>query len=81
MSPDVISLKVMDGYRLLLCFDNGEERCFNVEPLLTRKCYQSLKNKALFATAAPLYGVVTWADGTDIDPDWLYEDSVALQSV
>lgn len=79
MAPDVISVTVKDNYVLHVQFETGEARRFDMAPLLHRKCYSALRNKALFATAAPLYGVVTWADGTDIDPDWLYEDSVPLQ--
>ena len=38
-----------------------------------------MKNAALFATARVEYGVVTWADGSDLDPEWLYEDSVPVK--
>ncbi len=79
MAPDVVSVTIAGEYLLHVRFATGEERRFDVAPLLERKCYSALKNKALFATAAPLYGVVTWADGTDIDPDWLYEDSAPIQ--
>ena len=79
MAPDVIAVTVKDNYVLHVQFETGETRRFDMAPLLHRKCYSSLRNKALFATAAPLYGVVTWSDGTDIDPDWLYEDSTPLQ--
>ena len=56
-------------------FANGELRDFDAKPLLERKCYDALRNKALFATARVEYGVITWADGSDLDPEWLYEDS------
>ena len=79
MAPDVVSVAVAGEYLLHVCFDTGEKRCFDMAPHLDRKCYSALKNKALFSTAAPLYGVVTWADGTDSDPDWLYEDSTPIQ--
>ena len=79
MAPDVVAVTVKDNFLLHVRFETGEERLFDVAPLLQRKCYSALRNKALFATATPLYGVVTWADGTDIDPDWLYEDSVPMQ--
>ncbi len=79
MAPDVVSVTIAGEYLLHVRFETGEERRFDVAPLLERKCYSALRNKALFATVAPLYGVVTWADGTDIDPDWLYEDSTPIQ--
>lgn len=79
MAPDVVSVAIESCYMLRIRFETGEERRFDAVPLPERKCCSALKNKALFATAAPLYGVVTWADGTDIDPEWLYEDSVPIQ--
>ncbi len=77
MAPDAVSVSIVGEYMLNIAFDNGEVKRFDVRPLLSRKCYASLKNEALFRTVHVLYGVVTWADGTDIDPDWLYGDSVA----
>lgn len=77
MAPDALSVQIVGEYLLRVTFDTEETRLFDVRPLLERKCYASLRNEALFHTVHILYGVVTWADGTDIDPDWLYEDSVA----
>lgn len=56
-------------------FDNGETRLFDAAPLLTRKCYASLKDRAFFGLASVQYGCVTWPGNIDIDPDWLYQDS------
>ena len=75
MSPDAVSVSVLDNYMLCVRFDNGETRMFDATPLLERKCYINLKNKAFFALASVQYGCVTWPGNIDIDPDWLYEDS------
>ena len=71
-------VEVRDDHTLRVRFANGELRDFDARPLLARKCYDALKNEALFATARVEYGVVTWADGSDLDPEWLYEDSVPV---
>ncbi len=75
MAPDALTVAVIGDYLLRVTFENGEIRDFDAKPLLARKCYASLQNRALFQTAYIRYGVVTWADESDIDPDWLYEDS------
>ncbi len=78
LPPDAIAVEPMDDYRLRVTFDNGEVKEFDAKPLLVRKCYARLTNKAFFALASIQYGCVTWPDDIDIDPDWLYEDSVAM---
>lgn len=75
LSPDAVRVFPQDDYTLRVRFANGELRDFDAKPLLERKCYNALRNKALFATARVEYGVITWADGSDLDPEWLYEDS------
>ena len=35
-------------------------------------------NDVLFRTANVAYGTIQWANGLDIDPEWLYEDSVPV---
>ena len=78
IAPDAVRVEVRDDHTLRVRFANGELRDFDARPLLARKCYDALKNEALFATARVEYGVVTWADGSDLDPEWLYEDSVPV---
>ena len=79
IAPDAVRVEVRDDHTLRVRFANGELRDFDARPLLARKCYDALKNEALFATARVEYGVVTWADGSDLDPEWLYEDSVLVK--
>ena len=78
IAPDAVRVEVRDDHTLRVRFANGELRDFDARPLLARKCYDALKNEALLATARVEYGVVTWADGSDLDPEWLYEDSVPV---
>ena len=60
-------------------FANGELRDFDAGPLLERKCYAPLKSDVLFRSARVSLGVVQWPNGLDIDPEWLYEDSVPVK--
>ena len=78
IAPDAVRVEVRDDHTLRVRFANGELRDFDARPLLARKCYDALKNEALFATALVEHGVVTWPDGSVLDPEWLYEDSVPV---
>lgn len=78
LSPDAVSVTPLENRVLRVRFSNGELRDFNVKPLLSRKCFRPLESDVLFQTAHVSYGVVTWANGVDIDPEWLYEDSIPV---
>lgn len=78
LSPDAVSVTPMKNRILRIRFANGELRDFDVNPLLSRKCYQPLESDVLFQTVHISFGVVEWAGGLDIDPEWLYEDSVPV---
>ena len=78
LAPDAAGVTPLDDYILRVRFVNGELRDFDMKPLLLRKCYSSLSSETLFHTARIEYGVVSWANGTDLDPEWLYEDSVPV---
>ena len=78
LAPDAVAVTVMPEYCLRVTFSNGEERSFDVAPLLERKCYAALRNIELFNRARVEYGCITWPGNIDIDPEWLYEDSVLI---
>ena len=80
LPPDAVSVSVADNNTLLVSFSNGETRLFDIKPLLTRKCYAQLNNKAFLAQAFVENGCVTWPGNIDIDPDWLYDDSIVIQA-
>ena len=79
LSPDTASVTILPDHLLRVRFLNGELRDFDMKPLLTRKCYLPLKNDILFQTATVTFGTVQWANGLDLDPEWLYKDSVPVQ--
>lgn len=78
LAPDAVTVSVLPEYRLQVDFSNGETRIFDATPLLERKCYSALRSVELFNLAKVEYGCVTWPGNLDIDPDWLYEDSVVF---
>lgn len=79
LAPDAVSVTALPGRVLRVRFVNGELRDFDVKPLLGRKCYLPLESDVLFQTVGVSHGVVQWANGLDIDPEWLYEDSVPVR--
>ena len=76
MLPDAVAVSVVGSDVLKVTFSNGENRLFDLKPLLSRKCYAKLNNKAFLSQVFIQYGCVIWPG--DIDPDWLYGDSIAV---
>ncbi len=78
---DVVSVKAQPDYRLLLEFENGEWRLFDMSPYMDKKPFNRLKHASMFQAAHVDYGTVVWSGNIDISPETLYDRSVAMVSV
>ena len=74
---DVILVKPMQNHWLALSFENGENRLFDVKPLLSKKPFEQLKQQHVFEQAYVFAGTVNWPGNIDISQETLYERSVA----
>jgi hypothetical protein len=72
---DVVSVEVKQDYKLLLEFENGEKRLFDMFPYMDKKPFVQLKGSPLFARAFVDYGTVVWPGEIDIAPETLYDRS------
>ena len=72
MSPDVISVKPLQDYKLLVQFETGESRKFDVGPLLDFPVYQRLRKAGYFSSARVENGTVVWDEQCDLSPDSIY---------
>ena len=73
---DVVKVKVGADYALLLEFENGEKRVFDMRPYLDKKPFVKIKDASLFVQARVDYGTVIWPGNIDIAPETLYDRSV-----
>ena len=68
-----------DNYNLLLSFDTGEQKLFDMTPYLDKGIFQKLKNDNFFKTARIGNDTVIWGNGEiDMSPDTLYLKSNAV---
>ena len=72
---DVVSVAAQKDHTLLVVFENGEKRRFDMKPLLDKKPFSRLKNSPLFMKATVAYGTVVWPGGIDIAPETLWDKS------
>ena len=75
MNPYVKSAQPRDDYCLLLTFENGEKRVFDVKPYFDKPVFAGLKKIALFKTARVVSGSVEWQGEIDLSYDTLYLES------
>jgi hypothetical protein len=75
---DVVKVEANVQYRLLLEFENGETRVFDMAPYLDKKPFECLRAPHLFSSAFIDYGTVVWPGNIDISPETLYDLSVPI---
>ncbi len=78
MLLDVIHVAARPDFTLVLEFENGERRVFDMSVYMDQKPWSRLRAGQVFQAAFVDYGTVAWPGNIDIDPETLYELSVPL---
>lgn len=78
MLLDVVKVKTTNDFQLELDFQNGEQRRFDMRPLLGMRPWNRIATSQLFHSAKVAHGTVIWPGEIDIAPETLYDDSVPL---
>jgi len=73
-----VDVKPLEKYRLLITFDNDEQRIFDMEPYLDDSFFASLRNPATFRSVKVSPISLEWAGGIDLCPDELYCNSTLV---
>jgi hypothetical protein len=71
----VTRVQVVGAHALELAFDNGVRKRVNLRPELYGPIFEPLRDPVYFAKAYldPDSRTVTWPNGADFAPDFLYE--------
>lgn len=72
MSPKVKEIKILEKYKLLITFDNLEQKIFDIEPYLEYEIFKNLKNEDEFEKFYIDFGTICWECGADLSRDTLY---------
>lgn len=75
------SVEPAADYKLLLSYETGEVKEFDVAPYIIGSWFGELKNPTYFKTVRLLPGGtgIEWLNGQDIAPHELYDNSVLVQ--
>ena len=71
-------VKPIDDYVLLLTFENGEVRKFDMKPYLETGIFRELKDASLFNTVRTSFDSIEWDNEADFDPEILYSNSRSI---
>jgi hypothetical protein len=72
---DLVNVEAQIDHTLLIMFENGEKRRFDMNPYLDKKPFSKLKNSPLFMKATVECGTVAWPGNIDIAPETLWDRS------
>ncbi|MBI2224331.1 MAG: DUF2442 domain-containing protein [Betaproteobacteria bacterium] len=77
MIPKVVEVKPLEGYKLWIRFQDGLSGTVDLSTQLWGPMFEPLKDVALFAQAAvhPELETVTWPNGADLAPEFLYHSA------
>lgn len=78
LRPKAIDVKPLDNYELLITFNNGEKKLFNLKDRLDDVFFAPLKDKNIFRTVHTNGITIEWDGDIDVCPDELYYDSVSV---
>ena len=76
---EVIEVKVLSDYRLLLTFNDNVKKIKDMKPYLEKGVFQKLKDKAFFSEVKIAYGTISWGEEIDMCADSLYETSQTIE--
>lgn len=65
-------------YSLILTFENGERKRFDMKPYLDTGVFRKLRDANVFRAAHISFNTVAWDDEIDFDPEALYDGGVPL---
>ena len=78
MIPRVVEVKPLDGFRLWVRFRDGKVGTIELVNELWGPMFEPLKDPDLFfqASVNPDLETVTWPNGADLAPEFLYQQVV-----
>jgi len=73
------SVQAIPNYNLILTFQNGEKRQFDMNPYLEIGIFKELRDIAKFNTVRISFDSIEWDNEADLDPEILYKQSKKLK--
>ena len=73
MFIEVVKAEYVEGYKLLLLFNNGERRMVDLSNSLKGTVFAPLRDISYFKNFSIKFNTIEWENGADFAPEYLYE--------
>ena len=75
MLLDITAVSYLEGYKLLLTFENNEQKVVDLSNRLEGPIFEAVKDISVFKKVFvdKSLGTIVWPNGADKAPDMLYE--------
>lgn len=79
LRPTATQVSATENYEIIIEFDTGERKIFDVKPYIKGQWYQELADKSYFSAVFTNGYTVEWPHGQDLCPDEIYFNSRPLK--
>lgn len=76
LPPRMKEVKVLEDYKLLLIYENNEQRVYDMKSNLQYEAFEKLKDYELFEKVHAAGETIEWETGEDVSPESLYLNSI-----
>jgi hypothetical protein len=76
MLLNIVKAKYLDEYRILVVFNNREEKIVDLKKTIfndSREIFKPLREKAFFQKFKIKFNTIEWQNELDLAPEFLYE--------
>lgn len=80
LTPIIKSVEVLEDYQLLLTYENGEKRIYDMKPNFKYEAFRELEDYELFKKVHPAGETIEWETGEDVSPESLYLNSIKVNN-
>jgi len=77
----ITKVKALPNFQLLLEFENGEERIFDMIEYLDKGIFSELRDERLFKSVRVSFDSIEWENGADLDPEILFNESILVKTL
>ena len=79
MYQSIINVQPVPNYQLILTFENGEKRQFDMNPYLSLGIFRELRDVFKFNAVKVSFDSIEWENEADLDPEILYNESKKIE--
>jgi hypothetical protein len=68
-----------EDFSLTVVLENGERRVLDMKPYLDSGVFKRIRDYESFKRARIAFDTIEWEEGVDLDPEFIYEKSRAIE--